>query len=145
MNNKPSSKNFLVLLQFGGCALVWNYTRTNYKCQIRLNAYRLADSREKSVLAQLNLAQSKFILDDDVVTLCGIMMIIRNIILNRKHVQELSKRYYVQNWKTEREKLTGRSFIIWCLWIIWKTSKWGCVERRTKDTPYLNIDTVLAF
>jgi hypothetical protein len=27
--------------------------------------------------------------DDDVVTLCGIMMIIRNIIFNRKHVQGL--------------------------------------------------------
>ena len=41
------------------------------------------------------------------VTLCGIMMIIRNIIFNRKHVQGFSKRYYIQSRKTERKHSQG--------------------------------------
>ena len=41
--------------------------------------------------------------DDDVVTLCGIMMIIRNIIFNRKHVQGFEERdICVPNQKQHR-------------------------------------------
>ena len=56
--------------------------------------------------------------DADVVTLCGIMMIIRNIIFNRKHVQGFSRDIIFRIGKLREEKFTGRSDIIWCSRII---------------------------